>query len=444
MMKSTIGPVETGQIETPTERSEEGLPLETTALTLDDTQSPALTGKMIKTAAYCATFISLGLVSSSLGPTLLGLAENTQTQVREISFLFTARSFGYMLGSLLSGRLYDRIPGHAMMAGALIAMMLMMALTPLLSLLWLLVLVLLLLGMAEGGVDVGGNTLLIWIHRHKVGPFMNALHFFFGVGASLGPAIIAQVIPQTGGITWAYWILALLILPTALWLIRLPSPAIQTISAADPQLPRSNYLLVALIAGFFFLYVGAEIGFAGWIFTYAVTLNLAEEAYAAYLTSAFWGAFTLGRLFTIPIAMRFRPRIILFSNLAGALVSVAIILLWLDSLLALWLGILGIGLSLASVFPVTLALAERRMVITGKITGIFLVGASLGGMLIPWLIGQLFNPFGPWIMMVVVLVILLADLAVLIILLLNSERRHTLPVNPAAIDPEPPADQRPT
>lgn len=389
---------------------------------MTDTPASPPTGKIAKTAAYSAAFVSLGLVTSSLGPTLLGLAENTQTEVREISFLFTARSFGYMLGSLLGGRLYDRVPGHTVMAGALAVMMLMMALAPLLSLLWLLVLILLLLGIAEGSLDVGGNTLLIWVHRHKVGPFMNALHFFFGLGAFLGPVIIAQVILRTGGITWAYWILALLILPTALWLARLSSPPIQT-GSDDPQVEQTNNLLVALIAAFFFLYVGAEVGFAGWIFTYAVTLDLAAEASAAYLTSAFWGAFTVGRLFTIPIAVRFRPRIILLSNLVGSLLSVLLILIAINSLPALWIGTMGIGLSMASIFPVTLSLAERRMVITGRVTGIFLVGASLGAMSIPWLIGQLFDTLGPPAMMIMTMIILLLAVGMLILLLLKSERR---------------------
>jgi len=51
------------------------------------------------TLAYYVGFIALGLTTASLGPTLPGLAEQTQTRLGEISFLFTARSFGYLLGS---------------------------------------------------------------------------------------------------------------------------------------------------------------------------------------------------------------------------------------------------------------------------------------------------------------------------------------------------------
>jgi FHS family Na+ dependent glucose MFS transporter 1 len=388
---------------------------------LANATSFASSDKIIKTAAYCLAFVSLGLVASSLGPTLPSLAENTRTQFREISYLFIARSFGYMLGSLLGGRLYDRLAGHLVMGGALLVMAATMLLAPLIPLLLLLVTVLLILGIAEGFIDVGGNTLLVWLHRSKVGPFMNALHFAFGLGAFLGPIVIAQVMLRIGAITWAYWMLALLIIPSALWLLYLSSPPIQT-GAEDGSTPRINYLLLFLIAFFFFLYVGAEIGFGGWVFSYAVALNLTTEAYAAYLTSGFWGALTVGRLLAIPIAARLRPRTILLGDLAGCLLSVALILLWPGSFLAIWLGTIGLGLSMASIFPVTLSFAERRMTITGNVTGFFLVGASLGGMSMPWLIGQLFEPIGPQVAMWIIMANLVADLAVLIILIVYSGR----------------------
>jgi len=72
-------------------------------------------------------------------------------------------------------------------------------------------------------------------------------------------------------------------------------------------------------------------------------------------------------------------------------------------MVAIWGGTLGLGLSMASVFPVTITLAERRMTITGRVTSWFFVGASLGGMSLPWLIGQLFEPVGPRATMFVIL-----------------------------------------
>ena len=385
------------------------------------TQAPPAVagGKLSNTVAYYAAFVALGLAMASLGPTLPGLAENTQTLLSEISFLFTARSLGYLLGSFLGGRLYDRMPGHPVMAVMLLIMAGMMGLAPLMSLLSLLTLVLLMLGMAEGTLDVGGNTLLVWVHRHQVGPFMNGLHFFFGVGAFLSPIIIAQALLLSGDITWGYWTLGLLMIPVAVYLARRPSPPRQGMSKDDPAI-KVNNLLVMLVALFFFLYVGAEVSFGGWIFTYTVALNLAGEAAAAYLTSAFWGALTVGRLLAIPIAARFRPRHILLGDLTGCVISVAIILLWPDSLVAVWVGTLGIGASMASIFPTTLSLAERRMTITGQVTGWFFVGASLGGMTLPWLIGQLFESIGPRVTMVAIIVDLLVAVAIFTVLIRYS------------------------
>jgi FHS family Na+ dependent glucose MFS transporter 1 len=316
--------------------------------------------------------------------------------------------------------------GHPLMGMMLLVVVVMLILVPLIPLLLLLTLTLLVLGMAEGMVDVGGNTLLVWVHRHRVGPFMNGLHFFFGVGAFLSPIIIAQAVLLSDDITWAYWVLALLVLPVALWLLRLPSPANQVTATANAPV-HINSVLVMLIAFFFFLYVGAEISFGGWIFTYAVALNLANETSAAYLTSAFWGALTAGRLLAIPLAARFRPRVILLSDLLGCLLSVGIILLWSNSLVAVWIGTLGLGLSMASVFPTTLSLAERRITITGQVTGRFFVGASAGGMTIPWLIGQFFEAVGPTVTMLIIFITLLAALATFAVLIGYSAQLRLVP-----------------
>jgi FHS family Na+ dependent glucose MFS transporter 1 len=379
------------------------------------------TGKFARTAAYYAAFIALGLGSASLGPTLQGLAQHTGTRLSEISFLFAARALGYLIGSLVGGRLYDRVPGHRVMGSVLIVMAAMLALTPVVPLLWLLTAVLFALGMGEGAVDVGGNTLLVWVHRSGVGPFMNGLHFFWGVGAFLSPVIIAQLVLISSDITLAYWVLALLMLPVAVALFRLASPPAEAVAQSGAARPAS-LLLVVLVALFLFLYVGAEASMGGWIFTYATAMGLSSETAAAYMTSAFWGALTAGRLLAIPLAARLRPHSILLMDLVGCLVSVGLILLWPYSMVAMWAGTLGVGLAMASVFPTTLSLAESRMTITGQITGWFFVGASLGGMTVPWFIGQLFESRGPTITMLTILVDLAVMVGVFVALMLSARR----------------------
>lgn len=383
-------------------------------------------GSLSKTAGYYAAYVALGLVTASLGPTLPGLAEHTSVALSTAGLLFTTRSLGFTLGSLYIGRSYDHLPGHRVMSGMLLLMTVMLVLAPITNLFWILALVMFILGMGEGTLDVGGNTLLVWLLREEVGPFMNAMHFFFGAGAFLSPIIIAQALQISGDITWAYWVLALLVAPIALWLVSVPSPSAPN---GDDKATRGELRpgLVVLVAAFFFLYVGAEAGYGGWVFTYAKSANFGPlnltDATAAYLTAAFWGALTLGRLFSIPLAARLRPSVILFADLVGCLLSLGAILLWPASIPALWAGSIGLGMFMASIFPTTIAFAERRMPISGRITGFFFVGVGAGAMTVPWLVGQLFEPLGPQALLYALISVLLLGVGVLTILFITSAGR---------------------
>jgi hypothetical protein len=56
------------------------------------------------------------------------------------------------------------------------------------------------------------------------------------------------------------------------------------------------------------------------------------------------------------------------------------------------------------------------MTITGRITGWFMVGGSLGAMSLPWLIGQLIERIGPHALPLIILTALILTLGVLAVL----------------------------
>lgn len=376
---------------------------------------------MTITVVYFLAFIVLGIVTSSLGPTLPGLAAQTGTQLSQISILFTIRSLGYLFGSFLSGRLYDRIKGHPLMGAALMMVALALCLVPMISRLWGLVLVLLFIGFGEGVMDVGGNTLIVWLHGKKVGPFMNGLHFFFGVGAFLSPILVAQMMLLSGGIGGAYWVFALLVFPVGAWLFRLPSPTAPPAHPLEKTVPRVNKALVFTILVFMALYVGSEVSFGSWIYAYGVARGI-SVVNAAYLTSIFWGAFTLSRLVSIPLGARVRPSRILTANFLGAFLSLSLIFFQPQNLTLLWIGAFGFGFSIAPVFPTMLTFAGNRMTITGRVTGYFFIGATAGGMFLPWFIGQLFERIGPQVVIHAILLdLLLATLVFAAIFLFGKK-----------------------
>ena len=380
--------------------------------------SPSLSAssRWSKTAAYYAAFIALGTSGAAIGPTLSALAAQTGVGLSEISVIFTVTSLGYFIGSQLGGRLYDRWPGHPVMAVSLLLMAAMVASIPLTSRLWMLSAVVLVMGFAQATIDVGGNALIVWVHRHGVGPFMNGLHFFFGVGSTFAPFLVGQLLVLTGGIRWVYWVLSLLMIPIAAFVWSQSSPPDIALSEKEGQ-TRTDHRLVFLIALFLFLYVGAEFGAGSWIATYVPALNLGDEVLGAYVNSAFWGAFTLGRLLAIPVATIAKPCTILAGDLLGCFASLAIILIWPGASAALWIGTIGLGLCMASIFPTMFSLAERYLTLTGNVTSWIFVGVSGGAMLLPWLIGQLFESMGAQITMIAVLISLMLAFAVYAVLL---------------------------
>ena len=369
----------------------------------------------LQTVAYFGVMVGLGLAGAALGPTLPRLAAQTGVTIGAVSVLFSARSLGYLCGSLLSGRLYDHLPGHPVMAAAALLLSAMLMLVPQVPLFWMLVGIAGGWGLAESGLDVGANTLLIWVHGSAVAPYMNALHFCFGLGAMLSPMIVARMMAASGAHASAYNVLAVLVLPVVL-LAFVPGPRAPVASAEHAGMPRPSGLL-PLIMAFFFLHVAAEASFGGWIYTYALRRGLADEAGAAYLTAAFWAALTAGRLLSILLSARLRPRTLLMGGLAGAIASVAVIAVWPADPAALWLGAAGCGLCIGPMFAATVLLAERRMPISGATTAWFFVGTSCGAMTVPYIIGQLFEWRGPQMLLLAMAVVLLLAMLVLAALL---------------------------
>jgi len=365
--------------------------------------------KYVTTAAYYLAFILLGLTIAAEGPTLLRLAENTSSALDQISSIFIFGSFGYLSGSYIGGRIYDRVSGHRFMAGVVILLGVTITFVPVVTSLSTLLFIILILGLAKGALDVGCNTLLLWIHNEKVDPFMNGLHACFGIGAFIAPLIVERVTTLTGDINWVYWSFAIAALPIALFIWNLPSPTARSTPAEHKDIPLP-ILPVAIMVLCFVLYVGAEVGYGNWIYTYAFKLNLGTNSEANYLTSAFWGFFTLGRLLAIWVSTRLKPLTILYLDFTGCLASLGLILLFRDSSAALWIGTVLLGLFMASIFPTYLTLSEETLHVTGTMAGWFLVGGGLGGMILPWLIGQAFVKAGAGAMITIVFITVVFNL----------------------------------
>jgi len=347
-----------------------------------------------QTAAYFAAFLILGATIASLGPTLPYLGENTGASVASLGLLFTLRSGGYLTGSLIGGRLYDHIPGHRLLGVAILAGALCLGVIPEITSFAVIIALMLLIGLAEATLDVGSNTQLVWVHGARSGPYLNGMFLFAGIGGTLSPLLLSSI----GG-TWGYRILALASLPVALWAFFTPSPPHQAHEEDRPEGTLSPFLFV-LFCTLTFIFIGGEVGFSGWIYSYAYELGLGTEQSAGMLTSFYWLGITLGRVAAIFTSSRFKPGRIVLANLTGLVISLGLILLNSASQIYLWIGSLGFGFFLAPVFPTTFAFLERKTPITGTAAGVLWASGSFGAMVYPWAMGLQMANTGPVSIMV--------------------------------------------
>lgn len=379
--------------------------------------------------AFYGAILLEGVMLASIGPTIDALAFNSGSTTEQIAILFTVNSLGYISGSLLAARLYARLPGTRVLAGALVWMALLTATIPWLGSLWLMIAVFGLIGLSVGLLDVGGNTLIVWLFRRDVPPYMNALHLAFGVGAFLCPLVVDRFAVGGGDASRAFWLFAALMIPVAVWLTRVPSPDSPAETAEPAQgtaIVRRYAYFLTLMGLLFFMHVGGELAFGGWIFNYADELGFGSQTTAFVINSMFWGGLVIGRVIAIPLSMRWSARVMLQVDLLASAGFLGVIWLMPDSPVALWVGTVGFGMAIASVFATCINYTQERMPVSSHVTAVFFIGASLGSMSLPWLIGQFFDRRGPETMIWVVGSAIVAGLVLFAWIQVVAARRMTI------------------
>lgn len=355
---------------------------------------------------YLASFIAVGLALSLAGPALTYLRQRAGVTRGDIGVLFSAQSLGYLVGAVLSGRLYDRGFGHRAIAGGLVGLAASALMIPHTASVSLLSVAFGFLGAFAGCVDVGGNTLVVWYSRGSGSSrLLNALHLFFGIGALLSPGLVNRSLAWSDGLGFASGLLALYALGVAVIIVlhETPRPAPIHVErddcANDAQTPRRILLVIGM---FFLIYVGVEVGFSGWIKTYAEGLNLPGRDAPTWLNTAFWVSFTLGRLIAVVLARRVRPGALLVASCTFTVALMVIMAATNGAPTAVWITTVLMGFAIAPQFATMIAYAEEHIALSGRATSYFVSAAGIGGLALPFLIGKLLDRSGSGAMPVTV------------------------------------------
>lgn len=336
-------------------------------------------------------FISIGFPDAVLGVAWPSMRATFDRQLSEVGFILFASGSGYFLSGILAGKALERFGVGRLLAlsTALVAIGLFgYASTPTF---WLLLVAGVLIGLGSGAVDAGLN---FYAAEHFSVTVMNWLHAFFGIGAMLGPFIMAAVFAAGGGWRIGYLIVASAIAAMAIVFMlttdRWSDGAHKTETNPEPGVPVRQVLRMPLVwvqIALFHVMCGIEASAGLWTATMMIERFDASGREAGLWAGLFWGSMAVGRLVLAPLSGDLNPARLIqlgtFGVLAGAVLMIP------DHKTVFQAGLLLLGLAMAPLFPTLMSLTPVRL---GSRVALHAIGfqvsaATLGIVAIPTVAG---------------------------------------------------------
>jgi MFS family permease len=341
-------------------------------------------------------FVALGLRVAILGVAWPSIRTTFDLPQSGLGVVLFASGIGYMTTGFLLGRVIGRIGVGRML---IVSTALLTVTTVGLGLApsyWAFLLVSLLAGFSTGAIDAGIN---FFATRHFSETQMNRLHGCFGVGALVGPILMGLLLGA--GASWrAGYLLvsivlvgltALFFVTRQLWESATPrAAATQTTEVMTARQVLSMPIMwVCLIL--FLCISGIEQTSGQWAFSVIQEGMGTSDQVASLWSGLFWGGMAFGRLTLGGTAVRVGT----LRWIQGGVIGTALggLVYALAPYPVAPIGLLIIGLSLATVFPLMMMLSPTRVGAEAlpHAVGFQMSAATIGSSVLPWIAGYLFS-----------------------------------------------------
>jgi fucose permease len=347
-------------------------------------------------AAYSGMFF-FGVVMAVLGAVLPSLTEKVKLDLGQTGNLFLAMNFAMLASGLAVGPFMDRFGKQpVLIAGPVFVAAALTLIAGVASYVTLLVSVFL-LGLGGGALNSGANTLVADLHSDSraKSSALNLLGVFFGFGALFLPFVIGSLVKIVGLASILYITSAMSLVPALLFMaLAFPPPHHGKGMAFTEVAGLARNRLVLALGFLLFFESGNEFIMGGYTSSYLTRELNASVPAASYLLAVYWGAIMIGRVISSRLVMRAKPSAMILASAAGGAAGAAVLLTAQSQLIA-GAGIAIIGLSFASIYPVMLGFAGSRFeAYSGSVFGILFAIALVGGMTLPWAVGQIAQVHG--------------------------------------------------
>uniref|UniRef100_A0A8C9VC64 Major facilitator superfamily domain containing 4B n=1 Tax=Scleropages formosus TaxID=113540 RepID=A0A8C9VC64_SCLFO len=336
-----------------------------------------------------------------LGPTLGDLAINVKQNISNISHIFLGRSAGSMGGSLLAGFLLEVMNHHILLGFSMLLTAFGMAAIPFCRNAVLLTALMSCIGISMGSLNTGRsrekksilgsktNQLLTLTQNSSISPVTtmenksldSILHFTHSESSTLKSMWAYIMI----GAFALFVSLLFFIMYFRITLLREPARA----TSGKQIMAKHHNVLIFFLSFFFFWYVGTEVAYGSFIYTYAKDYIHLDTSQAAGLNSLFWGTYAATRGLAIFFAACMKPGSMIVLSLLASSLSSLLLSLFSSNMVILWSCTALYGASMATTFPSGISWLKQYTTVTGRSAAMFLVGSVLGTMVLPALIGFL-------------------------------------------------------
>lgn len=349
------------------------------------------------TLASCISFVPIGIATVLLGPMLPTLSARWSLNYSQAGALFTAQYVASTCAVAVSGVVvafrgyrFAIQAGLLLMAAGLAFLLQGSALFGIIC-----------IGIYGAGLGIAvpaANLLVAVVNPERRSASLNWLNFCWSAGAVSCPFLIALA-SRTQHLPLMLRSVAVFSVCVALGIGFMAGDTAEPHRQSEAQpkivsLVRGRLPIFLVLAAVFFLYVGTENAFGGWVASYAKSLGQTQLSMSLMTPSFFYAALMIGRLvapfllkrindirlaeFGVLFACTGAAGLVLSHGLTGVLVSASVT-----------------GLGLSSVYPITISLLSREFGASSSHLGSFMfVLSNIGGGLLPWIVGVSATEFG--------------------------------------------------
>jgi len=347
---------------------------------------------------YSAVTLVFGVLNAATGPVLPDLEGQAGTDSAGMGAVFACRGAGSMLGGIVAGLALDSVRDPHRLLVVLLACKLSVELTiPFGSSPAVLGCQFCVMAASANAISTVATTAVAWTYGKLMGPQMNVMNAFFGVGAALAQIVAEASYRFVGRAVFAYWAIAamdMLLIVAAMIVPATPNPRLSAASGkGDPQKAGNDYVAldepirtvdwwVVSLSGASVLLAGVcESAISFWLFHYLTNHLQLSRAVGAAVNTAFHVAFTATRFVCAWLAAYLSAAEILTCSLAFAFLSFLAILLpsW-----AAWLacaGIIGVGIGVAPFAANIITVLGQKSFVSGTALGTTRIMAACGAMI---------------------------------------------------------------